>query len=404
MRSIIVTREGAIWDLPPLANRQAEAPVPRPGASGWLLVDLASLGAISALWSYDWVSSLISSSVLFGGLFYLEVGRTVGRSGVSIRNALLLVVADVGVLLSVLSLIAYVLHIPLLTQASLGESLLSGTFGYANAMAGFLMMTIACTVALFLSRRICGSTAAPGGRGGWSTALFAGSLCVQLTALALTSSRAAWALTACGSLFCVFALVGRRLASPRFRRLLVIATLAVALVGFIGSFLYVWHEVAPQMAASGPPATTTYAQGEGADAGSKPSSMTADAYRIKTWRAALQALGASPIIGHGLDAFYYAYAPYKAGSLTTHAHNLVVQHLVELGVVGTVLLLCLLGALLMPSTRLLRSSPGDPLVPLALAAWAFVLHNLVDLTWYFPALFYLFLVLCGMLESAQRER
>ena len=81
----------------------------------------------------------------------------------------------------------------------------------------------------------------------------------------------------------------------------------------------------------------------------------------------------------------------------------MVQSAVEVGAIGTAIVL--VGAVAVIGLGLRRGrDPASPLVWLSLATTAFLFQNLVDLTWYIPALFCLFWFCVGALVGLQRAR
>jgi O-antigen ligase len=178
--------------------------------------------------------------------------------------------------------------------------------------------------------------------------------------------------------------------SRRHRRL-GIALSMLLLCGLVAGGVLIWREVAPQLAVSGlPPA------GAGAE---DVVPMTSNSFRIKTWVAALEAARERPILGYGLGTFYEAYSPFKLGAHTAYAHNVVIQQLVEVGAIGALLLVAFLAVAIFRPIKTLFGRMAKPQIPLLLGALAFVLHNLVDLTWYFPALLFVFMLVLGLMSS-----
>ncbi|MFH0916548.1 MAG: O-antigen ligase family protein [bacterium] len=309
-------------------------------------------------------------------------------------------------LVSLVSIVALSLRVPLFTQELDGQLLPTGTFGYANAFAGFLLLTMASTAALF--------TGLPGSETGHSGGmeqllgrhkhlLLGGMLAPQVAAMVLTRARAVLALLAflvvCVLILQTLGTHGVAGGSRRWRFGFVVLLIA----GLLAGGMLIWREVAPQMAVSGLPAPTTQTGTALASQDIVP--MTSDAFRIKTWMAAVKAMRERPVLGYGLDTFYQAYSPFKLGGRTAYAHDLLVQQLVELGAVGAILLA---GFVVMvavrPARRILTGSLTQPQVPLLLGLQAFLLQNLVDLSWYFPALFMVFSLLCGVMLSYYRPR
>ena len=129
-----------------------------------------------------------------------------------------------------------------------------------------------------------------------------------------------------------------------------------------------------------------------------------DQARIQTWQAGLKASHERPLIGWGADMWYEAYSPYRQGPPTRFAHNVLVQHLVEVGAIGTGLLLLTIGSVIAGGVALAARRPAtDPRLWLWVGAIAFLAQNLVDLTWYFPSLLLLLWYCVGATSAPTDE-
>jgi hypothetical protein len=105
-------------------------------------------------------------------------------------------------------------------------------------------------------------------------------------------------------------------------------------------------------------------------------------FRTTWWQQAWHAFTVHPVAGTGAGTFVLTNALYRQSSLdyTVEPHDLPVQFLSELGIVGALLFLAAIAALLVPPWR----RRGHELA-LALALPAFFLHGLVDVDWDFVA-------------------
>lgn len=336
----------------------------------WTFLDrsflaLGVFGAVSAIWSIDPVRSLRAAGVLLGGLYFLRLGRDIGFTSHRARRALLLALVMLGTLVSALAITGYSVPLERLSIVHDGALVATGTFGYANALAAFLVLTLAATAAYPLDSR--GTTR--------RLPALAVSASLQIAALALSRSRA---VAAVALLLVVLFIIVRLLKStthiPRNR--VIGAVLAGLLVA--GGY-YVVSLWLGQFQPWGP--------------------MTADVFRVNTWKAALEAAAERPVFGYGLDTFYQAYAPFKQGARTAYAHNLFIQQLVENGALGVALLTTFLALATLAPLAALIGRLRNPRIPLLLGAQAFVLLNLVDLAWYFPALLVTFSWLLGIMGS-----
>ncbi len=401
---------------PPGYSRQTAgtvaAPAHRVGEVRWgleesLLCGLAFFGALSALWSLSPVDSLRAAGILAGACLYLYMGRLIG-SFPSGRLVFLWLIGTTGGVISLLSVVGYALRWERFSLEKGGTLAATGTFGYANALAGLLLLTLAATVAAALEtqerhrRSPTGTLTTDQWRspiarsGAIRYAALVAALGVQLAALVLTWSKGAAVVAGVVILVWLIARAFFAQDGARRRRWLGVALALLLVAGVAAGGLLLWKEIAPQMAVSGLPPS---------DADPKDVvPMTSNAFRIKTWGAALKAAGARPAAGWGLDTFYEAYSPFKLGGHTAYAHNVVVQHLVEVGGIGTVLLVSFFLVATLRRTRMLLGPFGDPRVPLVLGTQAFALHNLVDLTWYFPALLFTFALLLGLAMPPRPQR
>jgi O-Antigen ligase len=125
--------------------------------------------------------------------------------------------------------------------------------------------------------------------------------------------------------------------------------------------------------------------------------------RLPQWRVADNELQRHPLLGSGAGTyqlFWFKYRPY-VGQIRD-AHNLYLETLGELGVVGLVLLVLALAPPLVAAAR----ARGRTLVPAALGAYvAYLAHAIVDWDWELPAVT-LAALACGaaILVSARESK
>lgn len=133
-------------------------------------------------------------------------------------------------------------------------------------------------------------------------------------------------------------------------------------------------------------------------------------FRLQLWQSALAMLRDHPLLGVGLDNFLYLYqqryiAPEAlAEANLSHPHNLVLQFWLELGLLGLLAGLWLLGAGLRLARRAWYRSPDAGARALALGAFGcqvdFVVHGLIDNSYFLPDLALVFwLVLALLVEG-----
>jgi Flp pilus assembly protein TadD len=109
--------------------------------------------------------------------------------------------------------------------------------------------------------------------------------------------------------------------------------------------------------------------------------------RVELWRVAFKRFQAEPLRGYGAGTYALLWEHDRPDTSSVQdAHNLYLQTLAELGILGAVALAVFLMGLLLGSGRLLLSARQRPLGALAVAvlvAWG--LHCAVDWDWQMPA-------------------
>jgi tetratricopeptide (TPR) repeat protein/O-antigen ligase len=124
--------------------------------------------------------------------------------------------------------------------------------------------------------------------------------------------------------------------------------------------------------------------------------------RMLHWTDASHAISEFWLLGSGLGTYRFAYAPFETRlslGVFQHAENQYVETLVTGGIVGGLLLACLMFAMVVAVWRLLRraESAADYGIAVAAAALFFMqaVHACFDFSWYIPADMVLMAVLCG---------
>ena len=126
-----------------------------------------------------------------------------------------------------------------------------------------------------------------------------------------------------------------------------------------------------------------------------PGRLTAVAsVRARYWKEALQVFGAHPALGAGAEGYATARLRYRKETLVvTHAHGFVVQTLADLGIVGLLVALALLGSWIFEARRPTRPLNRPPrtytpervgLLSMLCIVVVFGVHSLIDWTWYVP--------------------
>ncbi len=126
-----------------------------------------------------------------------------------------------------------------------------------------------------------------------------------------------------------------------------------------------------------------------------PGRLTAVAsVRARYWKEALQIFDAHPALGAGAEGYATARLRYRKETLVvTHAHGFVVQTLADLGIVGLLVALTLLGSWIFEARRPTRplNRPRRPYTPervgllsMLCIVVVFGVHSLIDWSWYVP--------------------
>jgi O-Antigen ligase len=129
------------------------------------------------------------------------------------------------------------------------------------------------------------------------------------------------------------------------------------------------------------------------------------ANRNEFWRVALDAFGEKPVLGHGAGTYVFSWDELRRLSLPVHnAHSLYLEAFAELGVVGGLLVLGLIGTLLWTGFAAWRNASGSrrELHAVLLAAMlAFAIGAGIDWLWEVAALGAVFLLAGGALVAAR---
>ena len=292
------------------------------------LFALAAWSALSATWSLDSAATAADAERL---LLYATAVAAVFL-GVE-RDRLRSVLAGVVAAITVVTIVGIAeRYLRGGARNPTQGLLLIQPFGYANALAIYVVMGVLLTLGLVLAAR-----------SRIERMLALSPLLVLVPALALTSSRGGWAALGLGAV--VVLTVAGRLRSRRLVVLLVVGAVGVGLA--LGSTS---HQVAP-----------------------------VDQYRVHYWHVAWQEVGAHPVLGGGGGTFgdyFWRFHEPRTG-FAREAHEMYLQTLAELGPIGLALVVF---ALVQPLVAL-RSRHG-PLVAGALGAYvAFLAHMVIDWEW-----------------------
>lgn len=123
------------------------------------------------------------------------------------------------------------------------------------------------------------------------------------------------------------------------------------------------------------------------------------------WRVAIDSFGEEPVLGHGAGTFRFSWYLLRDLPLTnTDAHSLYLQAFAELGLIGGLLVLAMVGALLwigFSAWRHARGAARDLYAALFGVALGFAVCAAIDWFWLIPVNAAIFLLASGVLVAAR---
>ena len=286
-------------------------------AVAWV-AGLGCLALVSAWWSIDRGASLWEGALLLGSPAAFLAGASLPGPGAHPRGSATRArrACKPRCVIAAGSLIGFAVRSGRWIQVQDQAVLLSGPFGYANAMAALMLMTIPSTLGC-LARPPAGVARAPraGHTSGVASTLGAtdrglsgntvrravlwSGLAAQLTALTLTASRAAMGIAVVLLILGVtlphrarLRQAARRVREQRGGRVLI--ALCV-MIGSAAAAFVLWR-------------AGSNAAGLVQNLHSK--TVAADQNRLQIWHAAVGAAGRRPVLGYGSDTFFSAYMPF----------------------------------------------------------------------------------------------
>lgn len=127
--------------------------------------------------------------------------------------------------------------------------------------------------------------------------------------------------------------------------------------------------------------------------------------RDEFWRVGLDAFGEKPLLGHGAGTYRFSWHLLRDNSVDNlDAHSLYLQAFTELGVVGGLLVLAMMGMLLWTGVAACRAAQGgerDLYAALLGAALAFAICSAIDWFWLIAAMGAVFFLATGVLVAAR---
>jgi O-antigen ligase/polysaccharide polymerase Wzy-like membrane protein len=126
------------------------------------------------------------------------------------------------------------------------------------------------------------------------------------------------------------------------------------------------------------------------------------------WRVAVDAFEEEPLAGHGAGTFRFSWQQLRPEPVTnTDAHSLYLQAFTELGLIGGLLLLAMVGALLWAGFAAWRGAQGarrDLYAVLLGACLAFAACSAIDWFWQIATMGAIFFLASGVLVAARCEQ
>jgi O-antigen ligase len=123
------------------------------------------------------------------------------------------------------------------------------------------------------------------------------------------------------------------------------------------------------------------------------------------WRVAIDAFGENPILGHGAGTYLFSWDQLRSIALPVHdAHSLYLEAFAELGAVGGILVLAMVGTLLWTAFAAWRDAPSpqrEGYAALLAAMLAFAIGAAFDWFWEIAGLGAVFFLAAGVMVSVR---
>ncbi|MGE5282675.1 MAG: O-antigen ligase family protein [Chloroflexota bacterium] len=137
-------------------------------------------------------------------------------------------------------------------------------------------------------------------------------------------------------------------------------------------------------------------------------SQLSGAGRHDFWRVALDAFGEKPVLGHGAGTYVFSWTQLRSIDMAVHdAHSLYLEAFAELGAVGGLLVIALIGAPLRFAFAAWRAAPHpqrEQYAALLAAMLAFAVGAAFDWFWEIAALGAIFFVAAGVMVAVRCEQ
>jgi len=353
LATAVILVAAIIWTLGTVKMRK----LPVPNLIDIALVVFLGLSLFSLTRSVYLHDSLVAVGQLIGYLLIFWLCQAMGRSE-EWRWAAGAAVVVGGIIAAIWGLREYVQ-----TVAAAGEVTwrIFGPFYNPNLLAGYLLLALPLAVG-FLGWWRQRSTG-PGHR----LDLVTGTFIVMLLAAALLLTGSKGGLVAAVAVVIVLAITLHEPGTSTARRVRWLVGVGLVLGGL--------------MALAVPPLRVRLLSAFTTESHST-------AFRYLTWRGTLSMIGVRPLFGFGPGSFQYVYPRFAQAGFTRMAHQSFLQIAAETGAVSLAAIIVAFAAILWALAKRLRAiaSTERPLIAASAAGFVgFLVHNLVDYSWYSPA-------------------
>ena len=131
---------------------------------------------------------------------------------------------------------------------------------------------------------------------------------------------------------------------------------------------------------------------------------TTTGYRVRIWGVILKDLGTAIWFGRGFMSYNIAHTNYEGSYSTVHGHNLVLDSLLNFGIIGTVIVFLLIFVLLKTVIRVYSLDQKSDYAAIALAiAAAIAAHSFTDITFFWIQTGVFYVIVLGSIGLEERR-
>ena len=127
-------------------------------------------------------------------------------------------------------------------------------------------------------------------------------------------------------------------------------------------------------------------------------------YRVRIWGVAIREIAARPFFGRGFMAYNEIQALYEDSYSTVHGHNLVIDCLINFGIVGTLILTSMLYFMFRRVVRVICADSNSTVAILIISITAAVFaHSFTDITFFWIQTGVFYMVMLGGIGCEERR-